>query len=132
MFTLVWLLCFFLIITLVLIARYNPALLGQNQVVGLTQGQLNRLGIKLFSQEAGNVERGDETRTTCLICMENFSGDHEIIELPECHHVFHAKCAQEWLQRNATCPYCRNDVRAALTTDPAAANAGPRPNAQEA
>ncbi|KNE61876.1 hypothetical protein AMAG_07148 [Allomyces macrogynus ATCC 38327] len=51
------------------------------------------------------------TSLTCSICLEDYALNDTIRELP-CHHDFHAKCVQPWLERALTdrviaCPVCR-------------------------
>ncbi|KNE62879.1 hypothetical protein AMAG_18930 [Allomyces macrogynus ATCC 38327] len=51
------------------------------------------------------------TSLTCSICLEDYALNDAIRELP-CHHDFHAKCVQPWLERALTdrviaCPICR-------------------------
>jgi len=33
-----------------------------------------------------------------------------IVDLKECHHMFHKECLMEWLGRSDKCPFCRKDV----------------------
>ena len=49
----------------------------------------------------------------CIICMEEFVKNMDIIELP-CHnrHYFHADCITDWILkgRKVSCPICRKDM----------------------
>ena len=47
-----------------------------------------------------------EADTMCSICLDEFHKDDEVVQLP-CTHYFHYKCADLWLERNESCPYCR-------------------------
>ena len=57
-------------------------------------------------------------QTECSICMETFETDDSICELPICHHTFHHRCIQQYIQQfqpsetnqTPTCPYCRHDL----------------------
>ncbi|CAI9266460.1 unnamed protein product [Lactuca saligna] len=43
----------------------------------------------------------------CAVCLIEFT-DHEALRLlPECNHVFHRTCIDEWLALHVTCPVCR-------------------------
>ncbi|XP_076919686.1 RING-H2 finger protein ATL38-like [Bidens hawaiensis] len=43
----------------------------------------------------------------CAVCLNEFH-DHEALRLlPECSHVFHRDCIDEWLASHVTCPVCR-------------------------
>lgn len=45
--------------------------------------------------------------TTCAICLSEYQSKETIRTIPDCGHFFHAKCIDEWLKLNATCPVCR-------------------------
>lgn len=45
---------------------------------------------------------------TCPICLSDYQPKEALRTIPECNHYFHAKCVDEWLTMNATCPLCRN------------------------
>ncbi|RXH95736.1 hypothetical protein DVH24_008236 [Malus domestica] len=45
---------------------------------------------------------------TFPICLCENESQETLRTVPECNHYFHAKCIDEWLRRNATCPVCRN------------------------
>ncbi|KAH0449675.1 hypothetical protein IEQ34_020367 [Dendrobium chrysotoxum] len=50
----------------------------------------------------------------CIICLVNYEEeqgkDKALRLLPECGHLFHAKCVDRWLRRRRTCPVCRSLV----------------------
>ena len=48
---------------------------------------------------------------TCPICTELFRKDDDVIHHPRCEHVFHVKCLVPWLERNSTCPCCKQSTR---------------------
>ncbi|XP_068660887.1 putative RING-H2 finger protein ATL69 [Aristolochia californica] len=51
---------------------------------------------------------GSEETNMCSICLGEYSGGEVLRRMPECKHCFHARCVDEWLRMNATCPMCRN------------------------
>lgn len=62
----------------------------------------------------------DAKPLTCAICRlelikkQNVAGASNAQSQASaivCGHVFHSKCLEEWLRRNATCPNCRHPVR---------------------
>jgi len=59
-----------------------------------------------------NPDKHTEERE-CVICMEEFVKDMDIIELP-CHnrHYFHVDCIMDWMLkgRRVSCPICRKDM----------------------
>lgn len=48
-------------------------------------------------------------RGTCAICMDDFQFGYDASRLP-CLHIFHGKCAANWLHRNHNCPICRHPI----------------------
>tara|TARA_B100000989_G_C19342252_1_gene385483 strand:+ start:55 stop:471 length:417 start_codon:yes stop_codon:yes gene_type:complete len=47
----------------------------------------------------------------CSICKENFKCNEFYRGLPECNHLFHKKCIDQWFFKSQKyeCPYCRNN-----------------------
>ena len=43
----------------------------------------------------------------CPICLEDFEEGESCQVIPECNHIFHWPCIEEWLMENQTCPVCR-------------------------
>lgn len=50
---------------------------------------------------------------TCSICLSNLLHDDLAISFPMCTqpHVFHEGCLLPWLERNHSCPLCKNSLR---------------------
>ena len=48
---------------------------------------------------------------SCSICLINFDEGELLIMLPECKHIYHEECLDQWLRINSVCPYCRFNVR---------------------
>mmetsp|Transcript_11778 Transcript_11778/g.23997 ORF Transcript_11778/g.23997 Transcript_11778/m.23997 type:complete len:193 (-) Transcript_11778:117-695(-) len=52
----------------------------------------------------------------CVICLDEFGQSktfhREVVELPNCHHVFHTTCMKTFLRRGISnqCPLCRDDL----------------------
>ncbi|KAL1536004.1 RING-type E3 ubiquitin transferase [Salvia divinorum] len=57
----------------------------------------------------GNLE-GHDQGSCCTICLEEYSPQDVIRCITSCHHYFHSKCIDRWLQDNNTCPVCRNSI----------------------
>lgn len=49
--------------------------------------------------------------TSCPICQEEFSENQEVIQIKNCQHIFKPEALLRWFSRNATCPFCRYDIR---------------------
>lgn len=46
---------------------------------------------------------------TCIICRDKMEQITQLKKL-QCKHVFHTKCLKRWIQRQQTCPICRNVI----------------------
>lgn len=48
--------------------------------------------------------------TSCVICFADYEPGQRVVAMP-CHpsHVFHEECIVRWLQRDRSCPVCRDD-----------------------
>ena len=52
----------------------------------------------------------EKTNKECLICLDNFMEDDEIIKI-KCNHIFHTNCIKHWLCKESNkCPICRIEV----------------------
>ena len=49
----------------------------------------------------------------CLICMDYYKLNDEIIRLP-CLHFFHKIELIQWLEKKKSCPICRSDIEELL------------------
>ncbi|KAI3685253.1 hypothetical protein L6452_34491 [Arctium lappa] len=59
----------------------------------------------------------------CSVCLNEFKDYEALRLLPECSHVFHRDCIDEWLALHVTCPVCRASLvpkpnRLSHTTEP--------------
>ncbi len=66
------------------------------------------------------IKDGDEllnNNECCNICMETFVAGQFKRCLPNCKHLFHKKCIDKWLKKNASCPICRNTLKEASSND---------------
>ena len=56
---------------------------------------------------AGDIGLGDQQ---CTICMGDFEEDDTLKVLPCSElHAFHSECIQRWLNKQSSCPLCRNE-----------------------
>ena len=55
---------------------------------------------------SSNLSELSENEITCIICMEDFKNDEDVIYLP-CQHLFHKDCIYEWFKINDFCPICK-------------------------
>lgn len=51
------------------------------------------------------------TSVDCAICLESVEDGDFCRELPDCKHLFHANCIDNWLTKVPNCPICRTRVQ---------------------
>lgn len=77
-------------------------IIGDVKDKGLSKADLVRLPVVTYKKTTVVEE--------CNICMTDYEdGDSQKI-LP-CFHSYHATCIDKWIQKNATCPVCRVEVK---------------------
>ena len=57
-----------------------------------------------------DVDKLDNDKKQCMICLENYINGDESIALP-CIHIFHANCIKTWLKDNKSCPICKYEIK---------------------
>lgn len=95
------------------LAQVGESALAQFPVAMISARDMERLEEMLSSRAeilASVVLRIGES-CECSICKDDFAASQEIIKL-DCRHSYHAGCLESWLQRNSTCPMCRQSVLA--------------------
>ena len=53
-----------------------------------------------------DINKLDNDKKNCVICMEDFKAGDTSTNLP-CLHMFHTNCIQSWLKKQNTCPICK-------------------------
>jgi hypothetical protein len=48
-----------------------------------------------------------EEAACCAVCLERYGDSDEVRMLPDCGHLFHRECVDQWLRQRPTCPVCR-------------------------
>lgn len=43
----------------------------------------------------------------CVVCLEHFEEGQDVVYWPQCRHVFHKNCIENWIRRKRTCPTCK-------------------------
>ncbi|GAB4855097.1 hypothetical protein Ancab_023680 [Ancistrocladus abbreviatus] len=60
-------------------------------------------------KEWGDCNQEDPTK--CAVCLSMLEQEDMARLLPNCNHIFHAQCIEDWLIRGqSTCPICRAQV----------------------
>ena len=55
------------------------------------------------------VKKKQTDTMECAVCLETLRFRQHCREL-KCKHIFHKKCIDQWLKRDARCPTCRTSV----------------------
>jgi hypothetical protein len=50
------------------------------------------------------------THKECMICLEDFEMDENILLIESCLHPFHSGCLSRWFEEKYECPICRISV----------------------
>lgn len=72
---------------------------------GLDEGLLSTYPKVMYSQV--KLQYGNLTGSCCSICLADYKDNEMLLLLPDCAHLFHVKCGNDWLRLHPTCPVCR-------------------------
>ncbi|XP_073277077.1 RING-H2 finger protein ATL70-like [Primulina huaijiensis] len=73
--------------------------------VVLDESTLSSYPKMLFSE--AKINHKDSTAACCSICLTDYENSDVLRVLPDCGHLFHLKCVDQWLHSHPTCPVCR-------------------------
>ena len=73
------------------------------------RGVNNNILDNMVISKIKNIDKLDNDKKKCTICLENFVNGDDSIALP-CIHIFHAICIKTWLKNQNTCPICKYKV----------------------
>ncbi|XP_058113888.1 RING-H2 finger protein ATL56-like [Magnolia sinica] len=85
--------------------RLRRSTLPPDSPSGLSPKDLQKLPCFNYSGGVGPAALAD-----CAICLEGFRDSETCRVLPDCSHVFHVCCVDEWLVKVPACPICRSAV----------------------
>ena len=71
---------------------------------GLSNEQIDKLPLTKFKKKKFTENY------QCIICMEEFE-EKEKVKLLPCGHIFHDNCIKQWLLKQKTCPFCKDEIR---------------------
>jgi len=85
---------------------------------GIDEETLDSFPKMLYSEDArrsfksvqGKEEEEEEAaqdKMCCLICLGEYTETEVVRVMPDCEHMFHVDCIDEWLRLHVTCPVCR-------------------------
>lgn len=78
---------------------------SRSSVLGIDKTVIESLPLFRFSSLKGSRE-GLE----CAVCLAKFEDIETLRLLPKCKHAFHIDCIDQWLEKQCTCPLCRQKV----------------------
>ena len=64
---------------------------------------------KLPENKIDDINKLNEENKKCLICLEEYVNNDNVIYLP-CFHIFHKKCITQWIKKQANCPLCKINI----------------------
>ena len=76
----------------------NDSLIHENII-----GEIKKLNGKYRELSTGLILKNS---SSCSICLEEYEKEDDIIIL-KCSHIYHDKCIMGWLNKDISCPMCR-------------------------
>ena len=67
----------------------------------------------LYEFSLQNVDKLDDDKKKCIICLEDFKNGDNVSFLP-CTHFFHFKCINSWFKNKNICPLCKKEITQSL------------------
>ncbi|KAL1549372.1 RING-H2 finger protein ATL52-like [Salvia divinorum] len=73
---------------------------------GVDNKVIESIPIVAFSEwKRSGINQGE-----CAVCLGEFEDDDSVRLLPNCTHVFHVSCIDQWFAAHTSCPLCRIPV----------------------
>ena len=63
----------------------------------------------LPESKIADINKLNEENKKCLICLEEYVNNDNVIYLP-CFHIFHKNCIIQWIKKHANCPLCKINI----------------------
>ncbi|KAG0544905.1 hypothetical protein BDA96_02G316600 [Sorghum bicolor] len=86
----------------------NNDLFETGSTGGMSRDLIDRIPKMRFSA-ASNCDQETDS-SCCSVCLQDFGAQQFVRALPQCQHIFHVRCIDNWLLRHASCPLCRAGV----------------------
>lgn len=96
---------------------------GGNLIAGAARGtwkRMKKIGKNEKSSSSATSSRAlqnDEVGETCVICLDDWGSDGQVIRTLPCGHTMHSVCLDEWVQIMAKCPVDNGLLQPAKTQD---------------
>ncbi|CAK7343282.1 unnamed protein product [Dovyalis caffra] len=95
-------------------AQSRPMQEGQVGI-GVEENVLEAIPIYCYSTENSELQlRVDQSE--CVICLGELQESDRVRLLPDCGHLFHASCIDDWFSAHTSCPVCRAPIVAPIGT----------------
>jgi hypothetical protein len=110
-------------------AHLNP----DGVAIGIDEQTLDSFPKMLYSQkvcesfksaEEKELDKAEDNKC-CSICLSDYEESEVVRVIPNCGHMFHMDCIDEWLRLHATCPICRTSPLPSLRSTPLLQEAPP-------
>lgn len=82
---------------------------------GVPEDEFNKLPRFTVAEISGTEGCGDIS--ACSVCLNSFSDDSVVVQLPRCKHVFCTECLRAWLLQHDSCPLCKQVVSMTRTQE---------------
>uniref|UniRef100_A0A0A9GWA1 RING-type domain-containing protein n=1 Tax=Arundo donax TaxID=35708 RepID=A0A0A9GWA1_ARUDO len=86
----------------------NNDLFETGSTGGMSRDLISRIPKMRFSAASNCYQETD--KSCCSVCLQDFGAQQFVRVLPQCQHIFHVRCIDNWLLRHASCPLCRAGV----------------------
>ncbi|XP_062190435.1 NEP1-interacting protein 2-like [Phragmites australis] len=86
----------------------NSDLFETGSTGGMSRDLISRIPKIRFSVASTCDKETDNS--CCSVCLQDFGAQQFVRALPQCQHIFHVRCIDNWLLRHASCPLCRAGV----------------------
>ncbi|CAO2827730.1 unnamed protein product [Amaranthus hypochondriacus] len=82
----------------------NTSSVSNSDNTGIKKKALKTFTVVNYSPKLNLPSLGTE----CVICISEFAAGDRLRLLPKCHHGFHIRCIDKWLNTHSSCPTCRH------------------------
>ncbi|XP_058742631.1 RING-H2 finger protein ATL5-like [Vicia villosa] len=91
--------------------------LRNQRLSSLTKERIDPTILKSFPIFTYSSSAVSHTLHDCAICLSEYTDGDECRMLPNCSHVFHSQCIDEWFTSQSNCPLCRAPIQP-VTVEP--------------
>ena len=82
----------------------------------LSEGDLRKIKLEKYKAPKPKKDKNPylaemASAEVCSICCDDIKSKNYVRRMPECRHMFHQKCIDNWLKMKPTCPNCNRKTR---------------------